>query len=201
MTHQDHFLSSLAVRFAPARRLMHLCPFDIVLRGKPDTRVIDVREVSDHLAGHASEQHPSRDDRAWQHHGTGRDQGTGTDDRASEYYRADPDQGASFHPGTVDGRVMTDADPVGELRWLAGINVQTAQVLEVALRADRNPISVGSEHGPVPDARLGPDAHRADDNGARRDPGQRVDERGRVGQGANERGARPPGALVRLRSG
>ena len=146
MTHQDHFLSSLAVRFAPPRRLVHLCPFNVVLRGKPDTFVIGVSEVSDHLAGHPGEQHARRDDGARQHDRTGRDQGTGTDYRAAKDYRADPDQGAGFDPGPVHCRVMTDADPVGELGGLAGIDMQAAQILDVASGADRDLISVGSQH-------------------------------------------------------
>jgi hypothetical protein len=201
MTHRDHFLSSLAVRFAPPRRLMHLCPFDIILRGKPDTPMIGFREVSDHLAGHAGEQYARRDDRAGQYHRTGRDQGTGTDDRAAEYDRADPDQRTGFDSGTVDGRVMTDADPVGELGGLAGIDMQAAQILDVALRANRDPITVGSEHRPVPDARLRPDADCTDHNGARRDPGQRVDGRSCIGQGADERLTGLPGPLFTFRSG
>jgi hypothetical protein len=55
-------------------------------------------------------------------------------------------------PTSVHGRVVTDADPVGEDGGLAGVDVQAAQVLDVALGADRDLIVVGPQDSAVPHA-------------------------------------------------
>src|SRR6185437_3511808 len=85
--------------------------------------------------------------------------------------------------------MVAETDPVGEHGWLTRIDVDAAQILDVALVADGNHVVVGAQHRAVPDIRASPDRHRADYHRAWRYPGLLMYGRCRLVERADKRGA------------
>ncbi len=129
-------------------------PVYVALPGVRDPLAIGVPEVADHATRYAREEHAGRNVGARQHDRSGRDQRAGADPGPAEHDRADADKRAFFYMSAVHGRVVTQADPRLERDRLARVDVQAAQVLDVALLADEDLVIVGAQDGAVPDARV-----------------------------------------------
>ena len=162
----------------PSRLPVPASPVYVALPGVGDPLAIGAGEFADHAARHAREQHAGRNVVAGQHDRSGRDQRAGADPGPAEHDRADADKRAFFYMRAVHGRVVTQAYPRLEPGRLARVDVQAAQILDVALLADEDLVIVGAQDGAVPDAGVAADGDRTDDDCARGDPGIRVDRGG-----------------------
>src|SRR5712691_4290450 len=159
----------------PSCFLMPAGPVHVAAPGVLDALAIGVAQVADNTARYAREEHAGRDALARQHDRAGRDQRARAYPGAAEHDRAHADKRAFFNVGAVHGRVVTQAYPWFQPDRLAGVDVQAAQVLDVALLADEDLVIVGAQDSVVPHARVGADSDGADDDGAGGDPGVRVD--------------------------
>src|SRR5215472_13751006 len=82
---------------------------------------------------------------------------------------------------------VAEADPIRQHDWLAGVDVQAAQILDIALSADHDLVVIGAQHRSVPDRRGPSERDPADYDRARRDPGFGVNRRMVVTKRSNQR--------------
>lgn len=139
-----------------------------------------IGELTDDLRWNPGDQDTRWDPPAWRDYGPGRDQGARPNHRTAEHDSADPDECPGLHPGTVDHRTVAQAHPVIQNRGLSGIGVKTAQVLDIAVRADLDPLIVASQHGAVPDVGPSIETHLPDYHGPRSHPRLGMNDRGGV---------------------
>lgn len=159
---------------------------DVTIRDTVEPLMIIPRELADHTAWNARVQDACRNRSPGQDNGASGDDGLFADPRAAEHDGTDADQRAGLHVGPMQSGVMTHRDSRLKHRGLAGISMDTAQVLDVALGPDRYLIFVRPENRAVPHARPGGDADGAHDNGAGRDPGVWCDGRNSIAQAADQ---------------
>jgi len=123
-------------------------------------------QVAYHPAGNACKQNAARHDRSCQHHRARGDQRARPDPGPAKNDRAHPYQSTLPHVSAVHDRAMAEADPGLEDGRLTGVDMNAAQILNVAFFSDRDLIFVGAQHAAVPDARPGADRYGAHDDGA-----------------------------------
>jgi hypothetical protein len=149
----------------------------------PDAVAVAILGRAFHTAGHADHDAAGRDDSIFGDDRAHADNAAGTDVRPIHDHGPHPDQDIVFHDGPVnDGRV-SDRNAVAQRAGHAGIGVQHAQVLDVALPADTNRFAITSNDRVEPNAGLGGDPHIADDPRAGGDKGGVVDQFGTKDKG------------------
>src|SRR5260370_21737514 len=135
---RDQRSGRLARRYVvPSRLPVPNSAVYVPLRSVPEKGMIPLPQFANHAAGYTRVEHLAGYDRAWQYHSAGRDQRPRTDPSSAEHDGANPDQRALTHHRTVHGRVVAEADQGLEHHRFAGIDVDAAQILDVAFRADR----------------------------------------------------------------
>jgi hypothetical protein len=143
---------------------------------------VGVGQFSHDPARNARGKHAGRQRSARRHYCASRDQRAGPNPRAAEHDRADADQRAGLDVRAVHSSPVAKADPVFKNDWLAGVDVQAAQILDVDVSAHYDLVFVSSQNRAVPDRRRPPESDLADDDGTRRDPGLRMNDRAVVTQ-------------------
>ena len=150
-------------------------PLEVAGRVERDVRAVVVGGLPHHLRRDAC------DDRAGGHLGALGDDGAGGHDRAG------PDVGAVHHhaahahqdvvvdAGAVQDDAVAHGDPAADHQRVAGVRVQGAAVLHVAVRPDLDALGVGPGDRGVPDARPRAHRHRAHHDGGGRHERLRVD--------------------------
>lgn len=113
---------------------------------------------------------------AFCHQCTGADQAIFADFRAVQNDRLDPDQRAFRDRAAVQHRLMADCDVFAYHERVAGIGVQHAAFLDIAVFADRDAFIVAANRHAKPDAGIGLDVGLADDIGGFRHVSRRIDE-------------------------
>jgi hypothetical protein len=79
--------------------------------------------------------------------------------------------------------LVADDAVIADYRWVTGVGVQHAAVLDVGPGSDTDGLRIAAQHGPVPDARLFTQVDVPDNAGSRRDPGRTCDLREGVAVG------------------
>lgn len=128
-------------------------------------------QLADDPARDAGGQHTRRHRRTGKDDCAGRDQGAGTDSRAAQNNRANANERASADVCAVHDGPVPEADAILERDRLAPIHMDAAQILDIALGSDHDPIGVRAQYRPVPDGSRSAEGDVPDDNRARRDPG------------------------------
>ncbi|CAM5604721.1 phosphoketolase [Streptomyces griseomycini] len=114
----------------------------------------------------AEAQRAAREDGATERHQRLRgDEGARADHRAVEHRGPHADQTVVPDGRAVHHGVVPDGDALAHADREAGVGVERAVVLDVAVRADGDPLDVTAQHGPVPDARARVQRHVPDHRG------------------------------------
>jgi hypothetical protein len=159
----------------PAGGPMLLSTPYIVLGGLREEPAIGVRQLAHDPARHASEKDASRNAGIGQYHGSCGHQGARPDPRPAQDDSPDPDECPGSDVGAVDRRPVPQADSLLQDHGLAGIHVQAAQILDVAVRPDGYLVLVSSKDSSVPDARASADRDPAHQHRATGHPCLRMD--------------------------
>ncbi len=136
----------------PSRLTVPDSPVYVSTSSLPETVMIIRVQLAHHPARNAGEQNSARHIRPRQHHGASRDQRSRSDPGASEHDRAHPDERALPDVSAVNDRAVAKADPRLKHGRLTRIDMDTAEILDIAFVADGNLVLVGSQHAAVPDA-------------------------------------------------
>ena len=143
---------------------------------------VSVGQFPDDPARHPGNENAGRQVGPWQYDGSGGDQRASPDTGAPEHYRANADERAGLDVRAVHGSAVPKADPFLQYGWLTRIDVQAAQVLDVALGADHDLRVIRAEHRPVPDRGRAAEGDLPDEHGARSKPGIRMNNRAVITQ-------------------
>jgi len=144
--------------------------------GTGENLPVGFSQIADDPARDAGGQHTRRHRRTGRDDRAGRDQAPGTDSGAAQNNRANANKCASLNVCAVHDGSMPDADAILERDRLAGIHMDAAQILDIALGSDHDPIGVSAQDRSVPDGGRSAEADVPDDNRARRDPGVWMDD-------------------------
>ena len=136
-------------RLSPARRPMTPGTLRVVDGSLSEGLPVGVGELAHDPARNTRDQYPGWQPGAGQNHSPGRNQRARADSGATEHDCPDADQRAGFYMCAVHGRVVAKADPVFEHGRLTWIDVQAAQILDIALGAHDYFLVVRAQHGPV----------------------------------------------------
>ena len=130
-----------------------------------------LRQRTAHLRRHPRDQGAGRDHGALPDDRPRRDEGAPADAGAGEHDGSHADQAAVLDETAVEDGAMTDRDALPQDHVAVLVRVRDAAVLDVAPRAHRDGAAVRAQHAAVPDARLRPEAHVADEHRTGGDPG------------------------------
>lgn len=115
---------------------------------------------------------------AWRDNGPSADHSLGADAGAVEHGGVHPHQGAVLDRAAMKDGGMADSDIGPDLGGEAGVGVDNGVILDVAAWADEDAVGIPTQHGAVPNARLGSDFDMTDDDGSGGEEGGWVDEFG-----------------------
>jgi len=175
MTHQDHFRNHPGL--CPAGSPVPVSLLHVTSRCLGECLPVGFGQFADDPAWHPGDEHTRGQDGAGKHHGAGGYQGARSDPGAPEHDGAYTYQRAGFDVSAMHGRSMPEADSVLQDGRLTGVDMDAAQVLNVALVPDHDLGVIGPEDAAIPDRCAFTERHPPDQNRSGRYPGFRMDGR------------------------